>query len=87
MQEQRTWAAATLGKHGALALPTQSAQADAHAHAQPSDDQLQREAQSESTPRHEGDIMAIDTDGSGTLLAGDKERYVIEIIDPGRCAV
>lgn len=31
-----------------------------------------------------GDIMAIDTDGAGTLLAGDKERYVIEIIDPGR---
>lgn len=30
--------------------------------------------------------MAIDTDGCGTVLAGDQERYVIEIIDPGRWA-
>ena len=24
-----------------------------------------------------------DTDGSGTILAGDKQRLLIEIIDPG----
>ena len=32
--------------------------------------------------------LAIDTDGAGTILAGDKQRLLIEIIDPGsRCPI
>ena len=83
MQQRRSWGGATLPLHGG-APDTGSSAAHAQADAPPSAEQLQREAQSSNVPRHEGDIMAIDTDGSGTLLAGDKERFVIEIIDPGR---
>ena len=28
--------------------------------------------------------MAIPTDGSGTVLEGERERYVVEFVDPGK---
>ena len=28
--------------------------------------------------------LGVDTDGSGTVLAGDKQRLLIEIVDPGQ---
>ncbi|KAK9795209.1 hypothetical protein WJX73_000198 [Symbiochloris irregularis] len=85
VREMRSWGAATLAKHGAQ-NHNQTAPAGASSSAECDERKQSEQRSGSSTPVKAAaeDVMAIDTDGCGTLLAGDEDRFIIEIIDPGR---